>query len=276
MERLSDQRPRPAQDHDARRRRVHPPLSPPRPASALPPHPLLRPSARPDARTTSSVRQLLTASTQPRERARRGRQRDRTSTARCPCCGGRMIIIDTFEGARPAQRHREPDQSTPAIAAAHLASQPRSLSSRAPEHKSVDSSRPKIRRPLKRQRQTRAMLPTEEARLRRWPRHNCAPSGCAPTHAICWRSRNPHRPRPTKQRPSSSRFLLRGAERRPLLAQPSQAASETLQLTGYRPFAAFKIGAVNGRKAQESGLRAEDIARRVRRGNAGRIAQTEV
>ena len=50
------------------------------------------------------------------------------------------------------------------------------------------------------------MLPTEEARLRRRPPHHCAPWGCAPTHAICWRPRNPHRPRPTKQRPSSPRF----------------------------------------------------------------------
>ena len=66
------------------------------------------------------------------------------------------------------------------------------------------------------------MLPTEEARLRRWPRHNCAPSGCAPTHAICWRSRNPHRPRPTKQRPSSPRFPpCEAFERRPPAARPT-------------------------------------------------------
>jgi hypothetical protein len=35
MEGLPDQRPRPAQDHDARRRRVHPPLSPARTASTV-------------------------------------------------------------------------------------------------------------------------------------------------------------------------------------------------------------------------------------------------
>ena len=28
---------------------------------------------------------------------------------RCPCCGGRMIIVETFEGARPARR-RPPSQ----------------------------------------------------------------------------------------------------------------------------------------------------------------------
>ena len=43
---LPNQRPRPAQDHDAQRRRVHSPLSPPRPAERLPPHPPLRPLRR--------------------------------------------------------------------------------------------------------------------------------------------------------------------------------------------------------------------------------------
>ena len=46
MEGLPDQRPRPAQDHDARRRRVHPPLSPARAAKRFPPHPPLRPVRR--------------------------------------------------------------------------------------------------------------------------------------------------------------------------------------------------------------------------------------
>ena len=41
MEGLQDQRTRPAQDHDARRRRVHPPLSPARAAERLSPHPPL-------------------------------------------------------------------------------------------------------------------------------------------------------------------------------------------------------------------------------------------
>jgi hypothetical protein len=27
---------------------------------------------------------------------------------RCPCCGGRMIVIETFHGARPARSHRRP------------------------------------------------------------------------------------------------------------------------------------------------------------------------
>ena len=74
------------------------------------------------------------------------------------------------------------------------------------------------------------MLPTEEARLRRWPRHNCAPSGCAPTHAICWPPRNPHRPRPTKQRPSSPRFSsLRG------FRTPAPGGSPNRRARGRRP-----------------------------------------
>ena len=46
LEGLPGRRPRPAQDHDARRRRVHPPLSSPRAAERLPPHPPLRPVRR--------------------------------------------------------------------------------------------------------------------------------------------------------------------------------------------------------------------------------------
>ena len=83
------------------------------------------------------------------------------------------------------------------------------------------------------------MLPTEEARLRRWPRHNCAPSGCAPTHAICWPPRNPHRPRPTKQRPSSPRFPpCEAFERQPPAARPT-----VVQGAGVRnPSALIPIG----------------------------------
>ena len=55
---LPDRRPRPLQDHDARRRRVHPPLPHPRAAEGLPSHPPLRP-----------VRQRATAPRPSRERA---------------------------------------------------------------------------------------------------------------------------------------------------------------------------------------------------------------
>ena len=52
------------------------------------------------------ARQLLAASTAPpeRERAEADNETETPPTARrCPCCGGRMIIVETFEGTRPAQ-----------------------------------------------------------------------------------------------------------------------------------------------------------------------------
>jgi hypothetical protein len=63
------------------------------------------------AHNIERVRQLLTTSTQPREseRAEADNETETPPTARrCPCCGGRMIIIDTFEGARPAQSPSPP------------------------------------------------------------------------------------------------------------------------------------------------------------------------
>ncbi len=52
------------------------------------------------------ARQLLAASTAPpeRERAEADNETETPPTARrCPCCGGRMIIVETFEDTRPAQ-----------------------------------------------------------------------------------------------------------------------------------------------------------------------------
>jgi len=52
------------------------------------------------------ARQLLAASEnapQP-SRAEADSQADDVSFARrCPCCGGRMIVVETFEGPRPAR-----------------------------------------------------------------------------------------------------------------------------------------------------------------------------
>jgi hypothetical protein len=81
---LPDQRPRPAQDHDARRRRVHPPLSPARAAQRLPPHPTLRPVRSAQAEADSETETP-------------------SSARRCPCCGGRMTIVETFAGPRPGR-----------------------------------------------------------------------------------------------------------------------------------------------------------------------------
>ena len=85
------------------------------------------------------------------------------------------------------------------------------------------------------------MLPTEEARLRRWPRHVGAPSGCAPTHAICWRPRNPHRPHPTKQRPSSPRFPpCEAFEPRPPAARPTVVQGAGVRNPSAKPTCAMK------------------------------------
>ncbi len=103
------------------------------------------------AHNIERVRQLLTASTQPRERARRGRQRDRNTSDRPP-----MPML-----RRPDDHHRyvrgrapcaiaiaNPDQNRHLMTvAAHLASQPRSLSLPAARRstRALTSLRPKIR-----------------------------------------------------------------------------------------------------------------------------------
>ena len=58
------------------------------------------------ARNIERVRQALAASegAPQRSRAEAGREAEDVAPARrCPCCGGRMIIVETFEGPRPAR-----------------------------------------------------------------------------------------------------------------------------------------------------------------------------
>jgi Putative transposase/Transposase zinc-binding domain len=58
------------------------------------------------ARNIERVRQALAASegAPQRSRAEAGREAEDVAPARrCPCCGGRMIIVETFEGSRPAR-----------------------------------------------------------------------------------------------------------------------------------------------------------------------------
>ena len=59
------------------------------------------------ARNIERVRQALAAPQVPPAQPDCGAE-DRDANApslarRCPCCGGRMIIVETFEGARPAR-----------------------------------------------------------------------------------------------------------------------------------------------------------------------------
>ena len=60
------------------------------------------------ARNIERVRQALAASEGAPQRSRAeagGEAEDVAPARRCPCCGGRMIIVETFfEGARPARR----------------------------------------------------------------------------------------------------------------------------------------------------------------------------
>ena len=64
------------------------------------------------ARNIERVRQLLAAPKTAERRAEADSEAETPSPAhRCPCCGGRMIIVETFEGARPARiATAKPDQ----------------------------------------------------------------------------------------------------------------------------------------------------------------------
>ena len=56
-------------------------------------------------RNIERARQLLAAS-ESAQRSRAGADSDAETPSparRCPCCGGRMIIVETFEGARPTR-----------------------------------------------------------------------------------------------------------------------------------------------------------------------------
>jgi Putative transposase/Transposase zinc-binding domain len=59
------------------------------------------------AHNINRVRQLLAAPERPPAEANSDTENSDTETPspahRCPCCGGRMIIVETFEGARPAR-----------------------------------------------------------------------------------------------------------------------------------------------------------------------------
>jgi hypothetical protein len=58
------------------------------------------------ARNIERVRQMLATPETAPERSRAEKEHDiekPTPERRCPCCGGRMIVIETFEGVRPAR-----------------------------------------------------------------------------------------------------------------------------------------------------------------------------
>ena len=99
---------RPLAGHDARRRRVHPPLPAPRPARGfhrIRHYGLLASSAR--KASLARARELLAVAPPPDDDVP-----DEPLDVRppCPCCGGHMIIIETFERWR---QPRAPPHCTP-------------------------------------------------------------------------------------------------------------------------------------------------------------------
>ena len=105
---LPDRRARPLHDHDAGHGRVHPPLPHPRAAQGLPSHPPLR-AARQHGQSRDG-RQGSRVAVRARDRAGRPTRTVATEhVQQCPCCGGRMHIIETFEpGTHPSHRSSAP------------------------------------------------------------------------------------------------------------------------------------------------------------------------
>src|SRR5438105_13171006 len=115
MEGLQDRRSRALPGDDARHPRVHPPFSHARAARRLPPHPLLygllasgkraenvaraRELLAPPIIAVDAIKAITTNAAEPEPQ----------TTNLCPCCGGRMIIIERFErGATPHYRATPP------------------------------------------------------------------------------------------------------------------------------------------------------------------------
>ena len=93
--------------HDARRRRVHPPLPAPRPAEGLPPHPPLRPARqRRPAGPTSRASGTCSPSRRPANPPEPAPPPDRLTP--CRCCGGRMRVIELFGHFRQPRVRRPP------------------------------------------------------------------------------------------------------------------------------------------------------------------------
>jgi hypothetical protein len=82
------------------------------------------------ARNIERVRQALAASegAPQRSRAEAGREAEDVAPARrCPCCGGRMTIVETFEGPRAIAIPKSDQDRHLMTGAAHPALQRRSL-----------------------------------------------------------------------------------------------------------------------------------------------------
>lgn len=109
MEGLPRRGPRTTEDHDPGDRRVHPPLPPPRAAKGLQPHRPLRPAgAGACAGNIARARELLAI----KKREDAPEAIADADKPRCPCCGGRMILIEVFvRGETPRQSPGAPTRA---------------------------------------------------------------------------------------------------------------------------------------------------------------------
>src|SRR5271166_803937 len=201
VEGLPHQRPRPAQDNDARGRRVHPPFSLARAAQRLPPHPPLRPVRRhgPSPQHRARPPSARRAQGLAPERERRGRQRGRRRFVSPPMPmlwrpddrrrNVRGPAPRTLPTAKPDQDRippRKPDRARFRPRAGAGGRRPLEVVSPSPI--AAPAPAPRI-------------LATELDRHHRFRRQDCAPPAPAPTRPSRPRSSNPHSSRPTKPRP---------------------------------------------------------------------------
>src|SRR5262249_21209894 len=102
LERLSRERPSLEQGHASRRRRVHAPLPAPRPPNRLPSHPSYGLFA--NGHRADKLELCRRALNVPSPRTAHANSDNTGATSSdhepppCPCCGGRMIVIETFDG----------------------------------------------------------------------------------------------------------------------------------------------------------------------------------
>ena len=108
---LQDRRPRPVHNDDARRRRVHPPVPHPRAAQGLPSHPPLRLVRQREPRRDdrAGARAPGSGHAVAEEQVEIDPAAAQVLAQPCPCCGGRMFVIETFEaGCQPRHRPTAP------------------------------------------------------------------------------------------------------------------------------------------------------------------------
>jgi hypothetical protein len=223
------------------------------------------------ARNIERVRQPLAAPERsPAETDCDFEDRDTDSSGRrCPCCGGRMIIVETFEGVRPALVIADPDQDRHLMTIAALpAAQRRSSSSPTTRR----STNPMSSRPPQTLSSRRAHTRRSHPRPRKSASCSLLTITPAAFHlrrhmAIPPRPQNPHSSRPAKPPLFLSAVWLSDAGPAPSRCSPAKGRRP-------KPFSEADIvdrGRVrrSGRKGAYAGrLRKDRSASQSRRSNA--------